>query len=142
MNKTELDNLKERIIRGIKLLKKITEEYNMRKDSEKCIDRIREVTDLLHNIPNKKSLYKIYGEYLIEKTATGSDNISEEIIENIFNIIDALFNISSKGPHAVKRSGVSMEYYPKYVDGDTLLGITTFIYYFLSKKIERYFSIK
>ncbi len=142
VNKTELNDLKDRIIRGIKLLRNITEEYNMRKDSEKCVDRIREVTDLLHSIQNKQSLYKIYGKYLIGKTATGSDNISEEIIESIFNIIDALFNISSKGPHAVTRSRVPMEYYPKYEDGDILLGITTFIYYFLSKKFERFFSIK
>jgi len=142
VNKSELDDLKDRVIRGITLLRKITEEYNMRRDSEKCVDRIREVTDLLHNIPNKKSLYKIYGEYLIEKTFTGSDNISEEIIANIFNIIDALFNISSKGPHAVTKGRVIMEYYPKYEDGDILLGITTFIYYFLSKKFERYFALK
>ena len=114
----------------------------MRKDSEKCVDQIREVTDLLYNIQNKQSLYKTYGKYLIEKTATGSDNISEEIIESIFNIIDALFNISSKGPHSVNRDRVPMVYSPKYEDGDTLLGITTFIYYFLSKKFERFFSIK
>jgi len=142
VNKTELDDLKDRVIRGIKLLRKITKESNMMKDSEKCVNQIRKVTDLLHSIKNKKSLYKIFGKYLIEKTATGSDNISEEIIENIFYIIGALFNISSKSPHAVTRSSVPMKYLPKYEDGDTLLGITTFIYYFLSKKFERFFSIK
>lgn len=137
--KAELDDLKDRIIRGIKILRKAIKEFIITKDSEKCVDRVRKATDLLHSIPNKHLLYKIYGENLIEKTTTGSDNISEELIKNTFNIIDALFNISSKGPHAVTRSGVPMEYHPKYEDGDTLLGITTFIYYFLSKKFERFF---
>lgn len=139
--KTELDDLRNRLIHGIKILRKASKEYIITKDSTKCVDRVREATDLLYNIPNKHSLYKIYGENLIEKTTTGTDNISEELIKDTFKIIDALFNISSKGPHAVTRSGAPMGYYPKYEDGDTLLGITTFIYYFLSKKFERFFLI-
>ncbi|MHA1251032.1 MAG: hypothetical protein ACTSRP_13650 [Candidatus Helarchaeota archaeon] len=140
-NKTELNELKNRIIRGINILKKIIKEYTTTKDSEKCIDRIRETIDLLYNIPRKQLLYEIYGKYLIEKTCTASNNISKDIIENIFSIVDALFNISSKGPHAVTRNKDPMEYYPKYEDADTLLGITTLIYYFLSKKFEKLFSL-
>ena len=58
------------------------------------MDRVREATDLLHSIPKKHLLYKIYGENLIEKTTIGSDNILEELIKNTFNIIDTLFKNS------------------------------------------------
>lgn len=142
VNQAELDDLKERIVKGSNIVKKTIKEYAITKDSDKCIDKVRQATDLLHTIPDRHLKYKIYGKYLIEKTTTGSDNISEDIIKEIFKIVDSLFNISSKGPHAVTRSGVPMEYYPKYEDGDTLLNIITFIYYFLSKKFERFFKIQ
>ena len=137
----ELNELKNRILRGIDLLRKTIKKYNISKDVDKCINNIREITDLLHNITNRDALYEIYGKYLIEKSITGSENISKDLIEKIFNIIDSLFYISSKGPHSTTRRGEPMEYQPKYEDGDTLLGITTFIYYFLSKKFERLFSL-
>ena len=138
----EVNELKNRIIRGIALIKKAKDEYNSTKDVEKTVDYVRQATDLLHNIPNRDALFEVYGKYLIEKSATGSENISKEQIESIFNIIDSLFDISSKGPHATTRKTKErMEYYPKYEDADVLLGIVAFIYYFLSKKFERWLTI-
>ena len=138
----EVNELKNRIIQGITLIKKAKDEYNSTKDVEKTVDYVRQATDLLHNIPNRDALFEVYGKYLIEKSATGSENISKEQIESIFNIIDSLFYISSKGPHATTRKTKErMEYCPKYEDADVLLGIVAFIYYFLSKKFERLLTI-
>jgi hypothetical protein len=136
-----LNELKERIVHGINLLRNAINEYNTTKDMEKSVDYVRRATDLLHNIPNRDALYGIYGRYLIEKSATGSGNISEDLMKEIFNIIDSLFNISSKGPHETTRKGERMEYHPKYEDADVLLGVVSFVYYFLSKKFERWLTI-
>jgi len=142
-NKPELEVLKKRILKGINLLKRAKEEYDTTKDVDKIVNYIRQAADRLYNFPNatndsqKKALYKIFGEYLIEKSSTGSNNISEALMTNIFDFNKSLFDISSKGPHAVTQSGETMEYHPKYEDADMLLGITSFVYYFLAKKFER-----
>ena len=132
---------RDRIVQGVKLLRKAIVEYNTTKDVEKSVDYVRRATDLLHNIPNRNALYGIYGRYLIGKSATGSDNISEDLMKGIFSIIDSLFNISSKGPHETTRKGERMEYYPKYEDADVLLGLVSFVYYFLSRKFERWLTV-
>ncbi|MCL0079286.1 hypothetical protein M1O56_06505, partial [Dehalococcoidia bacterium] len=139
--RAELNELKDRIVRGIDLIKRAIDEYNTTKDVEKAVDYVRRATDLLHNIPNRDTLYKIYGYYLIDKSATGSDNISEDLIKRMFDIIDSLFSISSKGPHETTRRGDPMEYCPKYEDADMLLGVVSFVYYFLSKKFERWLKV-
>ncbi len=136
-----LNELKDRIVRGIGLLRIATDEYNTTKDVEKTVGYVRQATDLLHNIQDRDALFSIYGSYLIEKSFTGSDNISEDIIKEMFRVIDSLFSISSKVPHETKQNGAMMEYRPKYEDADALLGIVSFVYYFLSQKFERWLRI-
>lgn len=137
VDETELNELKNRVEKGIKLLQETIDEYQIKKDVNKCIDDMRRLTDNLHRFPNRNRPFDLYGKYLMEKSATASHNISKDLIEQIFNIIDSLYGISSKSPHLTSQQGEQIEYYPNYEDADMLLGITSLIYYFLSKKFER-----
>jgi hypothetical protein len=138
----DLKMLKERLERGMDLLKKAISEYNAGKDHKKCITNIREVSDILHKLGHDKtkskdlSRIRLYGEYLIENTGTGSNQISQEIIESTFAIIDKIFDTSSKVPHGVNKKGETFDYTPDYEDAEMLLGITTLVYFWLSKKFE------
>lgn len=134
---TDITELKNRIVRAIDLLREAMERYNTTKDVGKTVDDVRRITDLLHHIPNKDALLEIYGKFLIEKSATGTENICKDIIEDIFRIIRSLYNISSKGPHETTRRGERMEYHPNDEDADALFAITAFVCYFLATKFER-----
>ena len=132
-----VNDLKNRLIRGANLLRRAIDNYNTSADVEKCVNNVRKATDLLHNIQSRDDLIQLYGEYLIKKSSTGSDNISKELMNDVFKIIDSLFNISSKGPHETTRKGVPMEYHPKSEDAEMLLGIVSFVYFWMLKKLER-----
>lgn len=141
----EINDLKDRLTRGANLLRKAVDEYNTAKDVDKCVDNVRRAADLLHNISkkeDKEQTLRLYAKYLIEKSSTGSDNISEELINDIFKIIDAIFNISSKGPHETKIGGARMEYCPKYEDAEMLLNVVSLIYSWMLKKFERQLSVE
>ena len=139
---SEINELKNRLTQGVNVLRKAIDEYSTGKDVDKCVDNVRRATDLLHNIPNRDNLFRLYGEYLIKKSSTGSDNISEELISDVFRIIDLLFNISSKGPHETTRKGIRMEYYPKNEDAEMLSGVVSLIYSWMLKKFERWLAIE
>jgi hypothetical protein len=145
----DLKILKSRLEKGIALLRSAISEYAGAKDHKKCITNVREISDLLHTIQHKKSsdigsdCIRLYGSRLVEDTRTGSTHISHEMIEDIFGIIDKIFNISSKVPHAVTRGpGVPFDYDPDYEDAQMLLGVISLIYYWISVKLEKSMIMK
>lgn len=140
----DLNALNKRIEKGTNLLKNAIEEYNGKKDHEKCITKVREASDLLHtlghNKTNRADLDRIqfYGRQLIENTRTGDNPISQEIVESIFKIIDGTFEISSKVPHGVThKTKVPFNYTPDHEDTEMLLGIISLVYYWISVKFEK-----
>lgn len=143
-----LNDLKEKLEKGIKELKEAIDEYNKGRDAEKCIVKIREAGDHLYEPPNKRS-YKInfdfgspvdnqrlqsYSNYLIENTDTGSREISNEIMTGIQIIVNQIYDMASKVPHTRTRRREAFEYEPRTEDADMMLGIMSLIYYWMSTK--------
>jgi len=131
---------------GIKSLRDCIDEYNKIKDHEKCAMKLRkEPTEILHRLPHdhtgtgKNFQYvKAYKEFLIEKSGAGTDNISKEMIDEMFKIIDTIYSISSKiGAHSFNKDLERFDYAPETEDAQMLLGITSLIYYWMGKKFER-----
>jgi len=140
----DLKVLNKRIEKGTELLKSAIEEYNSKRDHEKCITKVREASDLLHTLGHDKGKnadlerIKFYGRQLIENTGTGDNPISQEIVESIFKIIDGTFEISSKVPHGVThKTKEPFNYTPDHEDAEMLLGIISLIYYWMSVKFEK-----
>ncbi|MHB8120472.1 MAG: hypothetical protein ACYDHX_17440 [Methanothrix sp.] len=140
----DLKVLNKRIEKGTDLLKSVIEEYNSKRDYEKCITKVREASDLLHSLGHEKTKHadidriQFYGRQLIENTGTGDGPISQDIIESIFMIIDGTFRISSKVPHGVThKTKEPFNYMPDHEDAEMLLGIISLVYYWMSVKFER-----
>ncbi|VVB63899.1 Uncharacterised protein [uncultured archaeon] len=142
----ELNVLKERLEKNIGLLKGVVEEYNEKRDHEKCVMNVRKISDPLHKLGHNTqksadlSRLKLYGKHLIENTRTGSPNISQDMIEDVLAIADKIFNQASKGPHGVttgKQGSQQFEYTPDQEDAEMLLGIISLIYYWMGKKFEK-----
>ena len=143
-----IKDLKEKLEKGVKQLKDAVDEYNKSKDTEKCITNVREASDHLYEIPKNRN-YKIefkcgkqadmerlrlYSEFLIENTGTGSKEISIEIMQSIQIIIDQIFDMASKVPHGRTRKREDFDYEPNYEDAEMILGIMSLIYYWMSTK--------
>ncbi|MCJ7444813.1 MAG: hypothetical protein MUO26_09840 [Methanotrichaceae archaeon] len=144
----DLKALGKRIEQSIDLLKNAIEEYNSKRDHEKCITKVREASDLLHTLGHGRTKQadldrtQFYGKQLIENTGTGDNPISQEIIESIFKIIDGTFEISSKVPHGVSKSKMPFNYTPDHEDAEMLLGIISLVYYWISVKFEKSMMVK
>ncbi len=140
----ELEKLKNNLSRTIEKLKFTNDEYLAKRDHDACIQNLRGAAELLHKLPHnpeKPKHYpyiKSYKEFLFEKSGTGSKEISQEILVNIFNIIDSIFNISSKSVHEIESSsGSTFEYHPKKEDAELLLGAYSLVCSWITNKLER-----
>lgn len=146
-----INDLKEKLEKGIRELKEAIDEYNRGRDAEKCIVKIRAAGDHLYEPPNKRT-YKInfeygsevdkqrlqsYSEYLIENTDTGSREISKEIMTGIQIIVNQIYDMASKVPHTRTRRREAFEYEPSTEDADMMLGIISLIYYWISIKFKK-----
>jgi len=131
---------------GIESLRDCIDEYNKIKDHEKCAMKLRkESAEILHRLPHDHTgtgknfeHVKAYKEFLIEKSGAGTDNISKEMIDEMFKIIDTIYSLSSKiGAHSFNKDYERFDYVPETEDSQMLLGITSLIYYWMGKKFER-----
>jgi hypothetical protein len=143
----DLNDLKDKLEKGILKLKDAIEEYNKGRDAEKCIAKVREASDNLHGIKTFEIKYEIgkakdlesirlYSEFLIENTGTGSKEISIEIMQSVQIIIDQIFNMASKVPHGLTRKKETFDYDPCFEDAEMILGIMSLIYYWMSTKFN------
>ncbi len=140
----ELKKLRKNFGRTIELLRLANDEYLTKRDHNACIRDLRSAVELLHKLPHDPSkgkqyhYIKSYKEFLFEKSGTGSKEISQEIIVNIFEMIDAIYNISSKSVHEIESSsGSTFEYLPKQEDAELLLGTYSLICAWIANKFER-----
>jgi hypothetical protein len=138
----ELEKLRKNFGRTIEKLRLANDEYLTKRDHDACIRDLRSAVELLHKLPHNPTknypYIKSYKEFLFEKSGTGSKEISQEVIVNIFNMIDSIFNISSKSVHEIERSsGSTYEYWPKQEDAELLLGAYSLICFWIASKFER-----
>lgn len=144
----DLNDLKEKLEKGILKLKDAIDEYNKGRDAEKCIAKVREASDNLHGIktfeikygvgkPKDLDSIRLYSEFLIENTRTGSEEISNEIMQSIEIIIDQIFNMSSKVPHGLTRKKETFDYEPSCEDAEMILGIMSLTCYWMSTKFNK-----
>jgi len=129
-----MKDFRDQLIRAIEDLNRAYEDYlNYRNDSS--VDRVRESLDAFRRlIKDRKGLLLTE---LLERTSTCSQNISSEIFDSIINIIDSLYNIASKGPHAVTRSGLLFDFRPNSEDSEALICGLLGVLIFLSNKLEK-----
>jgi hypothetical protein len=141
--------LKNNLEKGIELLQECIDEYNKTQEHKACIIKTRSILELLHGLKHDQlfekdgrrgknpEYIKAYKEYLIEKSKTGTTEVSRDIINNTFDIIDALFSISSKSVHLIGREEKEVfRYTPNIEDAQMLLGITSLLYNWIAKKLE------
>lgn len=140
----ELEKLKNNLKRTIAKLKLINDEYLTERDHDACIRDLRGAVELLHDLPHNPDkgkhfpYIKSYKEFLFERSGTGSKEISQEVILNIFDIIDSIFTISTKSVHEIENSsGSTFDYYPKQEDAEMLLGAYSLICVWIANKFER-----
>ena len=140
----ELKKLRKNFGRTIEKLKLANDEYLTKRDHNACIRDLRSAVELLHKLPHDPSkpkqyhYIKSYKEFLFEKSGTGSKEISQEIIGNIFDMIDSIYSISSKSVHEIESSsGSTFEYWPKQEDAELLLGTYSLICAWIANKFER-----
>lgn len=144
----ELEKLRNNLNRAIEKLKLTKDEYLTKKDHDACVKNLRSAVELLHKLPHNPAkpkqfpFVKSYKEFLFEKSGTGSKEISQEIIEDIFKMVDSIFNISSKSVHEIESSsGCTFDYCPKKEDAELLLGAYSLICSWIANKFERAFML-
>ncbi len=129
-----MSDFRNNLNRAIEELNRAYDNYlNYRNDD--AVDRVRESLDAFRGIlKDNKTLLQIE---LLEKTSTCSRNISEEIFNSFINIIDSLYNVSSKGLHAVNQKGELHKFRAYSEDSEALIcGLLSTLIFF-AKKYER-----
>lgn len=145
----KLEEMKSRLEDGIESLKMCSDEYNQNRDHLKCAMSIRrKPAEILHRLPHNTNppakSYKnydyieVYKQFLIEKSGTGTKEISQNTLDHIFKIIDEIYGLSSLiAAHTYNKDDEQFNYNPYIEDAQMLLGITSLIYYWMGKKFER-----
>ena len=145
----KLEEMRSRLEDGIESLKMCNDEYNQNRDHVKCAMSIRrKPAEILHRLPHNTNppgkSYKnydyinVYKQFLIEKSGTGTKEISQKTLDNIFKIIDEIYDLSSIiAAHTYNKENKQFNYDPYIEDAQMVLGITSLIYYWMGKKFER-----
>jgi len=132
-----LQNFKDRIERGARELNSAMEKM-AKGDKDGAIERVRIAADTLHGFLHQPDVEIVLADYLMVRSNTTTQNVATDFIRGFSRIVDALFYMASKGPHAVtRRTGQLMDYHPEIEDAETLIGIALMVFRYLSKKFER-----
>ncbi len=137
-DQTVMSSFRDHLLRAIKELMGGYESYmNCRNDE--AVNKVRESLDSFRKFLKDNKILLL--RELLENTSTCSHQISEEIFASIICIVDSLYNISSKGPHAVTRGGQIFDFRPNSEDSEALICGLLGVLIFLSKKFERRLQI-
>lgn len=132
-----LQDFRERVVRAAKELQ-LAVEKSAKGDKDGAIEKVRKATDaLLKNLLRKEDVRKVLAECLMVRSGTATTNVAPEFIDNFYRIVEALFDLSSKGPHAVTKRGELMEYHPELIDAETLTGLALMVVRYVSQKFEK-----